>query len=514
MTATLKVNNIRNVSGTVSMPTSYLHRRLVQRVTRWFRGGVWNPGNNYREVPGSFITITPRYSNSYIVYTWMCPLGHRGAAHSISHWIFFANGQEYARHSRSVDHQESGAIHRWEVPSWGAGKTSSLGYYTRQYSDSNHSIHFNGQRYRDGGQVDDGVPSWVSVEEYLPAWEDTPVWNTAVNTLLATWNGGTSTTNYTSSAVSATNPRGGSVTYSLPNGIPIPNTTINPSTGVLTSTGPDSITTTQTYTITIRASGTISYADRTFQVTVNANIYDGTTSARAALSAEKIKALTGTTTDGVYWINLPTVGAQQIYCIMNSSFNGGGWMMAMKATRGGMFTWGASYWTSANTLNETTQINRNDADAKFHTMNYFQTKDMMAIWPDLGNGGDITGQAVGTIWLENNYYGGTRITPISFFNTVNNYNPSGRAVRGSQWNGGSQFSSQSGAQFYGFNFTANGSNMVRWGFGWNNEGDWGSNDVTGGIGVQRPGYSAGDAIYCCNDVGGFNRSARIEIYVR
>jgi len=52
---------------------------------------------------------------------------------------------------------------------------------------------------------------------------------------------------------------------------------------------------------------------------------DGSTEALAATSAAAIKALTGTTTDGVYWINIPTVGPIQLYCDMST--DGGGWMM-------------------------------------------------------------------------------------------------------------------------------------------------------------------------------------------
>jgi hypothetical protein len=58
---------------------------------------------------------------------------------------------------------------------------------------------------------------------------------------------------------------------------------------------------------------------------------DGSTAARAAPSAAAIKALTGTNVDGVYWINLPAVGATRVYCIMDSRVDGGGWMMAMKS---------------------------------------------------------------------------------------------------------------------------------------------------------------------------------------
>jgi hypothetical protein len=169
MSGILKVDQIRNNDQSVRIFTEQLTRRLIQRTTRWFRGGLWNPGNNYYEIPGSFINITPLYDNSFIRYTYMCPLGHRGAAHSITHWIFMANGQEYARHSRSMDHQEEGAIHQWEVPSWGKGKSGSLGYLTRQYADSNHSVHFNGRRYTAGADSSRGEAAWVSVEEYVPA---------------------------------------------------------------------------------------------------------------------------------------------------------------------------------------------------------------------------------------------------------------------------------------------------------------------------------------------------------
>ena len=57
----------------------------------------------------------------------------------------------------------------------------------------------------------------------------------------------------------------------------------------------------------------------------------------------------GVTTDGGYWINIPSVGAKKTYCALSPSFaGGGGWMLAMKATRGSTFGYDSSYWSSAN----------------------------------------------------------------------------------------------------------------------------------------------------------------------
>lgn len=52
---------------------------------------------------------------------------------------------------------------------------------------------------------------------------------------------------------------------------------------------------------------------------------DGSSSASAAPSAQHIKTITGTTTSGIYWINVPNLGVSQVYCDMST--DGGGWMM-------------------------------------------------------------------------------------------------------------------------------------------------------------------------------------------
>jgi hypothetical protein len=259
---------------------------------------------------------------------------------------------------------------------------------------------------------------------------------------------------------------------------------------------------------------------------IGIGLLDGSSPTTAATSAEAIKILTGTNTNTSYWITLPTVGATNLFCIMDSAYNGGGWIMAMKATRSTTFNWPSGYWTGVNLLNETS-TNQSDADAKFNSFNYFQSRDIMARWPDIGQGGCIGGVGNWT-WLQNNFYGGSRVGLTDWFNSVSG----GRRFYqdAKTWCGHTMsgvFSSQSDVRFYGFNYS-NDQNLARtrWGFGWNENGgglypngNMGSDDVSGGIGMTgtqqgQVQYSAGDYIGCCQDSTGINRSARVEVYVR
>jgi hypothetical protein len=266
--------------------------------------------------------------------------------------------------------------------------------------------------------------------------------------------------------------------------------------------------------------------------------FDGSSTVRAAPSAKYIKNLTGTNTDGVYWINLPIVGPTQLYCLMNSVVDGGGWMMMLKATQGNTFQYSSSHWTSVTTLNPSDNT-RNNADAKFNTMNYFPAKDLLALFPDIASNynSSTTGGSINLFssynnwcWLQNNFNNGTRVTPIYFWANVD------RLFLGDANNfagKGTAFSGQTDVRFYGFNFRntpeVNQSNTSarvksRWGFGWNENygglypsGNMESDDVSGGIGVNSDrlgNYSAGDIIACCQNSTGINRTARVEIYVR
>ena len=275
--------------------------------------------------------------------------------------------------------------------------------------------------------------------------------------------------------------------------------------------------------------------------------YDGLSAASAAPSASYLAA-TGNITNGTYWINLPTVGPTQIYCILDPAVDGGGWMMAMKATRGTTFNYSSNYWTTNNTLNPT-DTNRNDGDAKFNTMNYSTATDILALWPDITTvGGSLNLTSYGCwSWLQKNFtsagtlYGSgqgastttvsgitSSMTLINWFNTISSVRCFIQdAITWPGWGNATNhiFSSQTDVRFYGFNYYDNAGtgsgNSMRWGFGWNENGgglfpngDMGSDDIRGGIGMSSSYFSAGDNIGCCQTVTGINRSARVEIYIR
>ena len=63
-------------------------------------------------------------------------------------------------------------------------------------------------------------------------------------------------------------------------------------------------------------------------------------------------------------------------------------------------------------------------------------------------------------------------------------------------------------------FRSTSSSNVRWGWGWNNETDQGSNDVYGGIGMAAGSFSAGDYIGCCQVNTGLNRTMRVLWFIR
>jgi hypothetical protein len=147
-----------------------------------------------------------------------------------------------------------------------------------------------------------------------------PAWSTASGTLATI----TDVATGTHATVSATDADGDTVSYSETGGTVLTTAglTLNSSTGVI-SGNPTDVGSSTTYNFNLRASAGGINVDRAFNIIVNPAL-DGSSSGRAGTNASTIKALTGTTTDGLYWINLSS-GAKQMYCDMNT--DGGGWML-------------------------------------------------------------------------------------------------------------------------------------------------------------------------------------------
>lgn len=170
MSEPLTVRELESSDGSINIQTTSLKSRLVQRFTRTFKGGTWNPANTYYEIPGSFINITPLYDNSIIIYTYTGAVAWINAwtsNHAISHWRFYVNGKEHARHNKSARYIEENSVVKWEVPSWGAGRSGSMGYYARQYNNGNNGVYFNGRNYKDGGRSIEPVSVFISIEEIV-----------------------------------------------------------------------------------------------------------------------------------------------------------------------------------------------------------------------------------------------------------------------------------------------------------------------------------------------------------
>ena len=261
----------------------------------------------------------------------------------------------------------------------------------------------------------------------------------------------------------------------------------------------------------------------------------GTNSSFPANHARLIKAIASTNNvDGQYYINVNGTSTPT-YCLMNSKWDGGGWMMLMKANTTTVvsstglptFTYNSTLWTDTSTTLNTADTTRNVGDAKFNIMNYGMIKDVMASWPDVGYTGGSISQTETWTWLMNNYYSsGTRCTAITGFSAANTRDtPSYSNPYSFPGFSTSIWSAQGGAyrQVFGSGLhlgNNGGWTSIRWGFAWNNEADFTSNDVCGGIGMYfghpttSAYYSAGDKIGCCQSSTGLNRAMRVELYGR
>lgn len=267
-------------------------------------------------------------------------------------------------------------------------------------------------------------------------------------------------------------------------------------------------------------------------------------------SALQIKAVTGTNTDGLYWVSIGGVSTQ-VYAIMNSAFDGGGWILAMKGKSSATaFSYDSNYWSTNNTLNTSSpsRIGTSNTDAKYSAFNSFTGNEVLALFPGVtskaGGAFSSLNSTYGFSWKENF----TTTSAWSNGSTAGNC-PTGRTTLLDLFDnsercrvrqvsasysasespysaiGDGVFSSQTHIRFFGFNYeqnqvggTPNAEHKARWGFGWNENGttDETSNDVVGGIGLAGTGSTraAGDYIGCCVVQAGLNSDLAYELYVR
>jgi len=208
--------------------------------------------------------------------------------------------------------------------------------------------------------------------------------------------------------------------------------------------------------------------------------------------------------DNVYNIIVNNVSTPT-YCLMDYIWNGGGYMMLMKASRGNTFTYSSTYWTDNTTTLNTTSTNLSDMDAKFNTFNHYKINSLLVLWPDLPIKGGSEYVMRHFNWVHRDCNSGTKETALWRFTNTTNLSSDAknfalytevnhRPIVARPWRQGI-FSSQPGANQFGYNSISTWKN-VRFGFQWNNENDFLSVDVIGGIGLNT-GHSAGDFLGCC-----------------
>ena len=292
----------------------------------------------------------------------------------------------------------------------------------------------------------------------------------------------------------------------------------------------------------------------------------GSSQSCPAYSPQEIYNLYGTTTNGTYWLLVNGV-AQQVYSIMDTAIDGGGYVLVMKGASGAnTFQYSSTHWTTNSTLNDTSgYLRRNDTaneDAKTQAFNYLPANKILAIFPSMTGSptGAISGQSYGFTWnesvpndaynvlgifnnqqiartevLDNNSWIIAPNAPNSGSICNNNngtcqgtmYRQKLRKATSTDYGysgSSSRFSTQTNVNWYGFNYQNQEWNntspyvQVRWGFGFNENytSDEQSNDVAGGIGLHfnSTTESAGDVNSCCATYSGVNSSVKFEMYAK
>ena len=132
----------------------------------------------------------------------------------------------------------------------------------------------------------------------------------------------------------------------------------------------------QTFTL-LRAGGTW----LVLSTTTSAGLPDGSSVERAAPSASVIKTLTGTTTNGFYWINPGGLGAILLWCDMN--YSGGGWHLVMCNIKSGL-DGRAPLQNGIGELTYSQAVNDNNFNGTVNSSLYFRQMVGARFWPSLG----------------------------------------------------------------------------------------------------------------------------------
>lgn len=217
-----------------------------------------------------------------------------------------------------------------------------------------------------------------------------PIWSTGAGTIATINDAYGSYSPITT--LSASDPDGTSITYSITSGSLPTNVSLNSSNGQI-SGDPSNVSGSTTYTFEVTATSNTQSVPRSFNIIVNPTA-DGSSSSRAATSASAIKSLTGTTSDGYYWIITPSDGvARQWHCDMNT--DGGGWVLVARTSS--YLTSNPGHWyDSANAGSFNTS-----SSGQYRGGGYFNNGSHTKLMWDMSAGG--TNRKFGINWGSGNY---------------------------------------------------------------------------------------------------------------
>lgn len=146
------------------------------------------------------------------------------------------------------------------------------------------------------------------------------------------------------------------ISGSMPTGLSLSSTGVV--TGTMAGTGYTPGIADANNTLTINATDS-NFGSSTRTIYIKKRWADGSTAARAAVSAEHIRTLTGTSTNGNYWIDIGN-GPFQTYCLMSL----GGYMLAGKISSnvdGTSWDYFGPYWSGTKEVGNTTDLSDTDA---------------------------------------------------------------------------------------------------------------------------------------------------------